>query len=172
MIVWFYSIWRNSSSHFPNKQGRREADYRSCKNRKEKIFLTSLYPSTVYSVCSVAPNSAAQWTVACQVPLPMEFSRQEPGVVCHFLLQGIFLTQGSNPHLLCLLHWQVDSLQLAPMGIPFVLELYVLVRRHAALPPHTWQARKGPYVWPWHYAIAAFGGPPSAAVTFLFGFTG
>ena len=29
---------------------------------------------------------------------------------CHFLLQGIFPTQGSNPHLLCLLHWQVDSL--------------------------------------------------------------
>ena len=25
-------------------------------------------------------------------------------VGCHFLLQGIFLTQGSNPHLLCLLH--------------------------------------------------------------------
>ena len=26
------------------------------------------------------------------------------GVGCHFLLQGILLTQGSNPHLLCLLH--------------------------------------------------------------------
>ena len=34
------------------------------------------------------------------------------GVGCHFLLQGIFLTQGSNPHLLCLLHWQEDSLLL------------------------------------------------------------
>ena len=29
--------------------------------------------------------------------------------VCHFLLQGIFLTQGSSPRLL---HWQVDSLPL------------------------------------------------------------
>ena len=29
---------------------------------------------------------------------------------CHFLLQGIFLTQGLNPSLLCLLHWQADSL--------------------------------------------------------------
>ena len=26
---------------------------------------------------------------------------------CHFLLQGIFLTQGSNQHLMSLLHWQV-----------------------------------------------------------------
>ena len=33
---------------------------------------------------------------------------------CHFLLQGIFLTRGSNPCLLCLLHWQVDSLNTAP----------------------------------------------------------
>ena len=28
------------------------------------------------------------------------------GVGCHALLQGIFPTQGSNSHLLCLLHWQ------------------------------------------------------------------
>ena len=30
------------------------------------------------------------------------------GVGCHFLFQGTFPTQGSNPNLLCLLHWQVD----------------------------------------------------------------
>ena len=33
---------------------------------------------------------------------------------CHALLQGIFLTQGLNPCLLCLMHWQTDSLPLAP----------------------------------------------------------
>ena len=33
----------------------------------------------------------------------------------HFLLQGMFPTQGSNLHLL---HWQVDSLPLAPPGKP------------------------------------------------------
>ena len=38
------------------------------------------------------------------------------GVGCHALLQGIFLTQGSNPCLLCLLHWQAGSLPLAPLG--------------------------------------------------------
>ena len=30
------------------------------------------------------------------------------------VLQGIFPTQGLNPHLLCLLHWQMDSLPLVP----------------------------------------------------------
>ena len=34
---------------------------------------------------------------------------------CDFLLQGLFPTQGSNPHLLHLLHWQVGSLPLAPL---------------------------------------------------------
>ena len=35
---------------------------------------------------------------------------------CHFLLLGIFSTQGLNPHLLCLLHWQADSLPLSHPG--------------------------------------------------------
>ena len=38
------------------------------------------------------------------------------GVGCHFLLQGIFPTQGSSLGLLYLLRWQVDSLPLVPPG--------------------------------------------------------
>ena len=41
-----------------------------------------------------------------------------PGVGCRFLLQGIFLTQGSNLHLLCFLRWEADSSPLAPPGKP------------------------------------------------------
>ena len=37
---------------------------------------------------------------------------------CHFLLQGIFWTQGSNLSLLCLLCWEVDSLPLSHPGSP------------------------------------------------------
>ena len=37
------------------------------------------------------------------------FSRQESWSGCHGLFQGIFLTRGSNPCLLCLLNWRVDS---------------------------------------------------------------
>ena len=39
-------------------------------------------------------------------------------VGCYFLLQGIFLLQESNLCLLHLLHWQADSLPLAPPGMP------------------------------------------------------
>ena len=40
------------------------------------------------------------------------------GVGGHVLLQGIFLTEGLNLHLLILLHWQVGSLPGAPPGKP------------------------------------------------------
>ena len=43
---------------------------------------------------------AIPWTVACHAPSPKGLSRQEYWLGCHFLLQGIFLTQGSNPGLL------------------------------------------------------------------------
>ena len=36
------------------------------------------------------------WTVAPGAPLCMEFPSKDTGVGCHFLLQGVFLTQGSN----------------------------------------------------------------------------
>ena len=61
---------------------------------------------------------ATQGTVAHQALLSIGFSRQEYWTFCHALLQRIFPTQGSNSHLLCLLHWQVDSLPLAPPGNP------------------------------------------------------
>ena len=39
----------------------------------------------------------------------MDFPGKNTGVGCHFLLQGIFLTQWPNLYLLHILHWQVDS---------------------------------------------------------------
>ena len=51
---------------------------------------------------------------------PWNFPGKNTAVDCHFLLQGIFPTQGSNPHLLHLLHWQADSLPLYHLlDIPF-----------------------------------------------------
>ena len=44
-----------------------------------------------------------------------DFPGKNTGVVCHLLLQGVFLTQGLY---LCLLHWQVDSLPLSHQGSP------------------------------------------------------
>ena len=55
---------------------------------------------------------------AHQTPVSMGFSRQEYCDGLHFLCQGIFLTWEWNSHLLCLLHWQADSLPLHHLGNP------------------------------------------------------
>ena len=39
----------------------------------------------------------------------------------------IFPTQGSNRYLLCLLHWQMGSLPLVPLGGPLVRHLYSIL---------------------------------------------
>ena len=56
------------------------------------------------------------WTVATRLPCPWDSPGKNPEVGCHFLLQGIFLTQGSNLRLLRFLHWQAGSLPLVPPG--------------------------------------------------------
>ena len=47
---------------------------------------------------------------------PWCFPGKSTGAGCHFLLQGIILTQGSSLHLL---HWQADSLPLSHPGSPY-----------------------------------------------------
>ena len=47
---------------------------------------------------------------------PRDSPGKNTGVRCHFLLQGVFLTQGLKLPLLCPLPWQVDSLPQVPPG--------------------------------------------------------
>ena len=69
--------------------------------------------------CSIVSDSLGiPWTVACQAPLSMGFSRQEHWSVLPFPTPGDLPDQGSNPCHLGLLHWQVDSLPLSPQGSP------------------------------------------------------
>ena len=61
-------------------------------------------------MCSCVQLFANSWTVSTTGSSGLgDFPGKNTGVACHALLQGIFLTQGSNPrllHLLHLLHWQ------------------------------------------------------------------
>ena len=68
-------------------------------------------------------NSVTPWTVACQVPLSMDSPGKNTRVGCHFLLQGLFLTWGSNSWLLQFLYWQADSLPLSHVGSPYVAKV-------------------------------------------------
>ena len=72
------------------------------------LILTQLHTalSSSSSVCMLSHVQlfATPWTIAHQDLCPYDFPGKNPGVGCHFLLQEIFLTQGLNPCLLCLLH--------------------------------------------------------------------
>ena len=55
---------------------------------------------------------------------PWDFPGNSPGVDCHFLLQGIFPTQGSNPGLP---YCRQRLYHLSHQGIPFHCNKYIFV---------------------------------------------
>ena len=63
------------------------------------------------------------WTVACQAPLSMGFSRQKYWSGFPFPTPGDLPDPGIKPRSLCLLHWREDSLPLAPSLYAGVLML-------------------------------------------------
>ena len=76
------------------------------------------------SVTSVVSDSL--WPYGSQTSrllCPWDSPGKNTGVSCHVLFQTIFLIQGSDLHLLCLLHWQAGSLPLAPPGTQYESEV-------------------------------------------------
>ena len=79
------------------------------------------------------------WAIARRLLCPWDFPGKNTGVGCHALLQGIFLTQGLNPHLLCILNWQVGSLPLARLlGLGTSLSLSTWVPHPSNSLHHIW----------------------------------
>ena len=101
-------------------------------------------------LCSVAESCPTlPGSMDCSPPSSSVhgMSRQEYWSGCHFLLQGIFPTQGLNLHLLYLLHWQADSLPIAPPGKPKPVLLLLFSHPVVADPlqPHRLQQARPPY---------------------------
>ena len=92
---------RMLTEHPAGDSGRREAAYwpgiteMHIKGRISMSPVSCIFP--LLSHFSRVWLFATLWTVACWACLSMGFSRQEYWSGCHALLQGIFLTQGSNP---------------------------------------------------------------------------
>ena len=91
-------VWRNPWAEEPGKlqsTGSQESD-------------------TTEHMCVLCAKSLQSCLTLCD---PMDCSLPGlHGMGCHALLQGIFLTQGLNLSLWCLLHWQMGSLPLVPPG--------------------------------------------------------
>ena len=71
-----------------------------------EVFCLSVLPCCA-CVLSCVRLFATLWAIHSLL-CPWDSPGKNTGASCHFLLQGIFPTQRSNPHLL---HWQADSLQ-------------------------------------------------------------
>ena len=76
----------------------------SDKDQNRPLMVHALSRSVVSS--SLRPHELEPTRLLCL----WNFPGKNTGVGCHFLLLGIFLTQGLNSSLLRLLHWQADSL--------------------------------------------------------------
>ena len=76
---------------------------------KDRELLRKLDLATVCA-CVLSRLSRVQlfttlWTIAHSAP---HSTGKNTGMGCHALFQGIFPSQGSNLHLICLLHWHVS----------------------------------------------------------------
>ena len=83
----------------------------------------------LHSTCVCVQSYPPFWdTMDCNPPgsSVYGFPSKNTEVSSHALLQGIFATQESNPHLLCLLHWQVGTKN-GELILNKVIKLYVIM---------------------------------------------
>ena len=87
-----------------------------CISRKHMAFTCSVYlhvrASRQLCLTLCDPMDCSSSRLLC----PWDSPGRNAGVGRHALLQGIFPTQQSNPHLLCLVHWWAGSLPVVPPG--------------------------------------------------------
>ena len=99
--------WLKDRNHFVGEKSFVSTQLLLAKVQK---YITSTVPACALSLQLCLTLCMA---VDCMSPTrlfcPWDSPGKNAGAGCHFLLQGIFPTQGLNPHLLCLLYWQVGS---------------------------------------------------------------
>ena len=81
------------------------------------FFFCSFFHCIWYCMLSIQSCPTLCGPMDCNLPgssVHRIFPSKNTVVGCHFLLQGIFLIQGLNSNLLCLLHWQASTFLLAP----------------------------------------------------------
>ena len=103
----------NSSAGRPRES---EAVCTMCLARAQHVLSCSVMSS------SLQPPGLQPTRLFC----PWDYPSKNIGIGCHFLLQGIFLTHGSNLHLLCLLTMAGGFFTTEPPGKPCEILRYTL----------------------------------------------
>ena len=126
-LLGYFRFRLYSTESFPTVKFKHWGPHIQCfmKKRGSGLFPGALQGSYGVGVCVCAQSCLTLF-------YPMDYSPpgssvhgmvpgKNTGVGCPALFQGIFLIQGSNPHLRWLLHWQADSLPLSHLGSPDVV---------------------------------------------------
>ena len=129
---------------------------------------------------------ATTWTVTCRVLCPWDSPCKNTGVGCHFLLQGVFLTQGSNLGLLHCMQplypcaaWEAQRAMyicfsnFTPWTVGLLCGLFPLIsavkRQARRIPRRLWGGGKGRA---WETAsqsvLYSYVWQPQASTTYLF----
>ena len=114
---WWLKTWGNAKSIM----------YYSSKRTRKQNLATDSWVS-----CSVVPDSCDQWSVTCQGPLSLEFSRQEYWSGLPFPYAGDLPNLRIEPRSPTL---QADSLPSEPRGKPQITEVHV--KRMNSVNPET-----------------------------------
>ena len=96
----------------------------------------------LFSHSVISDSSRLRGLKPARLLCPWDFPGKNIAVGYHFLLQGIFLTQGLNTHLL---HWQGESLPLCHQGSPRCSEKNITGYRKYLCP------QIAMYQWPEYY---------------------
>ena len=118
---------------YPGRRGRNEVQRRNSRLpqwcESWHIYFMALWPEVFpkpYAVCVTCSVVSGSVTLELQparlLLCQWDSLGMHTGAGCHFLLHGIFPTQGSNLGLLHLLHRQVDSLPLQHLGTIYFSE--------------------------------------------------
>ena len=133
--MWDETLTGELRSHMPCGIAKQTKKINIMLSKRSQTWKNTHYES-IHIVCvqhahtrSIVSDSSCDPMDCSTLLCPWDFPGKNTGVGCHFLLQGIFLTQASNLRLLCLLHWLADYLPLVPPGKPFTLSSVQLLSR-------------------------------------------
>ena len=112
MNIFWYILWYQNVTSISNYA-------LSCSVKSDSLWPHELYPVRLLR--------------------PWDFPGTNTGRSFYFLLQGIFLSQGSNLKLLHFLHWQADALPLGHLGSPLLIIIFInnkiKMREHVLVTP-------------------------------------
>ena len=134
---WGWALWPLNLAPYLGKypHGPLESSGSSSWMNCMRLVIPSTYAVLTLS-SSVMSDSLRPHGLYPSRPLCPWFIGKNTAVGYHFLFQGIFPTEGSNPHLLHLLFWQADFLPLCHLGSPYGDRKSSMAMANKFEPPH------------------------------------